>query len=52
MEIKDITDFIHEQHEKVKAQQFDTLLVAEERVFPVIDKAVAQQLQISDHSIA
>ncbi len=49
MEIKDITEFVHEQYEKVKAQQLDTLLVAEERVFPVTDKTIAEQIQISSY---
>lgn len=50
MEIKDVTDFVHEQYEKVKAQQLDALLVAEEHVFPVTDKTIAEQIQVSSYN--
>ena len=46
VEIKDITDFVHQQYEYVKADQLDKLLVAEERVYPVTDQATASQIRV------
>lgn len=47
MEIKDITEFVHQQYQFVKANQLDRLIVAEERVYPVSDPATASQIRIS-----
>ena len=46
VEIKDITDFVRQQHEFVKNNQTDKLLVAEERVYPVTDPVTAAQINI------
>lgn len=47
MEIKDITEFVHQQYQFVKANQLDRLIVAEERVYPVSDPATASQIRIN-----
>lgn len=47
MEIRDITDFVHQQHALVLTNQLDKLLVAEERVYPVTDQATASQIRLS-----
>ena len=44
MKIEDITDFVREQHKHVQSQEYDNLLVAEERVYQVEDKRTAAQL--------
>ena len=44
MEIKDITDFVRDQHKHVKSNQLDKLIVARERVYPVTDKDIAAQI--------
>ena len=46
VEIKDITDFVREQHKHVKSNQLDKLIVARERVYPVTDKDVAAQIGV------
>lgn len=46
MEIKDITDFVREQHKHVKSNQLDKLIVAKERVYPVVDKDIAAQIGV------
>ena len=46
VEIKDITDFVHEQYEYVKKKQFERLTVARERVYPVTNVDVAAQIGI------
>ena len=47
MEIKDVTDFVREQYElHVKPNQLDQLMVAEERVYPVTDPAIAAQIRV------
>ena len=46
VEIKDVTDFVHEQHKHVKSNQLDKLIVARERVYPVTDKDVAAQIGV------
>ena len=46
VEIKDITDFIHEQYKHVKSNQLDKLMVAQERVYPVTDKDIAAQIGV------
>ena len=48
MEIKDITDFVHEQYQFVKTNKFEQLIVAEERVYPVTDLTIAAQINV-DH---
>ena len=48
VEIKDITDFVKEQYQFVKANKIEQLLVAEERVYPVTDPAIAAQINL-DH---
>lgn len=46
MEIKDVTDFVQEQYEFVKADQLDKLVVAEERVYPVTNTLTAEQIGV------
>ena len=46
VEIKDITDFVHEQYIHVKSNQIDKLMVAKERVYPVTDKDIAAQIGV------
>ena len=46
VEIKDITDFVREQHKHVKSNQLDKLIVARERVYLVTDKDVAAQIGV------
>ena len=46
VEIKDITDFVREQHKHVKSNQLDKLIVAKERVYPVTDADVAAQIGV------
>lgn len=46
VEIKDVTDFVHEQYEHVKTNQLDRLLVAEERVYPVSNDETAAQIRV------
>ena len=46
VEIKDMTSFVHEQYEHVKANQLDQLLVAEERVYPVSNPVTAAQIRV------
>lgn len=47
VEIKDVTDFVREQYElHVKPNQLDQLMVAEERVYPVTDPAIAAQIRV------
>ena len=47
VEIREITDFVHQQHAFVQTDQLDKLLVAEERVYPVTDQATASQIRLS-----
>lgn len=49
VEIRDITEFVCEQYQHVKLGQLDKLQTAEERVYPVNDKTIAQQLGTSDY---
>ncbi len=51
VEIKDVTEFVHRQYEFVKADQLDSLLVAEERVYPVCDPATADQIAVDSYEI-
>ena len=46
VDIKDITDFVREQHKHVKSGQLDKLIVARERVYPVTNKDVATQIGV------
>ena len=46
MEIKDITDFVHEQHEHVKSNQLDQLIVAREGIYPVTDPDIADTIGV------
>ena len=46
VEIKDITDFVHEQYKHVKSNQLDKLIVAKERIYPVTDKDIASQIGV------
>ena len=46
MEIKDITEFIHQQYEHVKSNQFDQLTVARERVYPVTNPNTASLIGV------
>ena len=48
VEIKDVTQFVREQHELVKRNQLDELLVAQERVYPVLDHLTATQIQVDN----
>lgn len=46
VEIKDVTDFVHEQHKCVKSKQLDKLFVPRERVYPVTNTDTAAQIRI------
>ena len=46
MQIKDITDFVCEQHKHVTSNQLDKLIVVKERVYPVIDMDIAAQIGV------
>ena len=46
VEIRDVTQFVHEQHDLVKTNQLDKLLVAQERVYQVSDPLTATQIQV------
>ena len=46
VEIKDITDFVREQHKHVKSNQLDKLMVAKEQVYPVTDMEIAAQIGV------
>ena len=46
VKIKDITDFVCEQHKHVKSNQFDKLIVAREQVHPVTDMDIAPQIGV------
>ena len=46
IDIKDITSFVTEQFKVVQSGKLDDLLVARERVYPVIDDNVARQLRL------
>ena len=48
IDIKDISDFVREQHQFVQSNQLDRLLVAEERVYTVADIATAQLIGVDD----
>ena len=48
IEIRDITSFVCEQYEHVNLGELDKLQTAGERVYPITDVAIAQQLEISD----
>lgn len=47
MDIKDVTDFVHQQHTFVQSNQLDKLMVAKERVYPVTDPATASQIRVA-----
>lgn len=44
VEIKDITRFVNEQYEHIKKNEFDKLIVAKERVYPVTDVSTVAQI--------
>ena len=44
--IDDITPFVLEQYKFVESDQLDRLMVAEERVYPVMSQATALQIQV------
>ena len=46
IEIKDITESVHEQYEYVKSNQLDKLMVAKERVYLVADSDTAAQIGV------
>ena len=46
VEIKDITDFVREQHKHVKSNQLDKLIVVRDRVYPV-----AAQIGVIHYSV-
>ena len=45
--IEDVTDFVHQQHEYVKAHDYAQLITPREMVYPVDDAAVARKLGVS-----
>ncbi|HEY4384334.1 MAG TPA: DUF4291 domain-containing protein [Ktedonobacteraceae bacterium] len=45
--IEDITDFVHEQHEQVKVQNYAQLATPREMVYPVNDTIVAKKIGLS-----
>ncbi|HTK06922.1 MAG TPA: DUF4291 domain-containing protein [Ktedonobacteraceae bacterium] len=47
IDIEDITDFVHQQHEQVKAQNYAQFATPREMVYPVNDTIVAQKLGFS-----
>ena len=48
VEIKDVTQFVREQNDLVKRNQIDELLVAQERVYPILDQLTAAQIQVDN----
>ena len=46
VEIKDITDFVREQHKHVKSNQLDKLIIVRDRVYPV-----AAQIGVIHYSV-
>ena len=48
VEIKDVTQFVREQNDLVKRNQIDKLLVAQERVYPILDQLTAAQIQVDN----
>ncbi|MEP6989002.1 MAG: DUF4291 domain-containing protein [Chloroflexota bacterium] len=49
--IEDISDFVREQHQRVIAQRYDELLTPREQVYPVQNRAVAEQLELSAENL-
>ena len=49
VEIRDVTEFVQEQHELVRVGKLEALQVAKERVYSVTDQTVALQLGLSDY---
>ena len=45
--IEDISDFVRQQYQYVKANDWNNLLIPEESVYPVIDDETRQNLQLS-----
>ena len=50
LEIEDITDFVKQQYEYVKARDYVHLVVPREMVYPVEDMVVAERLGIAKYS--
>lgn len=48
MEIKDITGFVLEQYDFLKRGKIEELLVAQERVYPVVNPVIAAQIGIDN----
>jgi hypothetical protein len=46
--IKDITEFVHEQHQFVLQKDWNNLTVAEERIYEVVDRELAYQIKLID----
>ncbi|MEM8639390.1 MAG: DUF4291 domain-containing protein [Cyanobacteria bacterium P01_G01_bin.54] len=45
--IEDISEFVHQQYQWVQARDWQNLIVPQETVYPVQDRAIAQHLQLS-----
>ena len=50
VKIQDVTDFVHEQYKNVTSRELDKLMVAEERVYPIVNPDIARQIQLTDET--
>ena len=52
IKIQDITEFVHEQYENVKKQDWDNLLVPEERVYVPEDGEICRHIRLDNRTEA